>query len=153
VLNLADQGGNDDHYSDYWRKRNLIPGASGSTVPLFLTQGLTENNTVADGTAQYLANHGGYERAWLGPWEHVRGNVTDASGRLKLGRCRPRKRHNPARHRRPALAPAGSVATPPEPRRRPWPLVRAAAAVPGGSRSRPRHPCLPRGCRARLGDR
>jgi hypothetical protein len=35
-------------------------------VPLFLTQGLTENNTVADGTAQYLQNHTGYERAWLG---------------------------------------------------------------------------------------
>ena len=46
-------------------------------MPLFLTQGLTENNTVADGTAQYLDNHAGYERAWLGPWEHVRGNETD----------------------------------------------------------------------------
>ena len=55
MLNLADQAGNDDHYSDYWRQRNLIPGAKGSSVPLFLTQGLTENNTVADGTAQYLA--------------------------------------------------------------------------------------------------
>ena len=87
VLNLADQGGNDDHYSDYWRQRNLIPGAKGSTVPLFLTQGLTENNTVADGTQQYLTNHGGYERAWLGPWEHVRGNERDASGRLKMGRA------------------------------------------------------------------
>jgi hypothetical protein len=46
-------------------------------VPLFLTQGLTENNTVADGLQQYLDNHTGYERAWLGPWEHVRGNETD----------------------------------------------------------------------------
>jgi uncharacterized protein len=87
VLNLADQAGNDDHYSDYWRQRNLIPGASGSTVPLFLTQGLTENNTVADGTAQYLAGHTGFERAWLGPWEHVRGNERDESGRLKMGRA------------------------------------------------------------------
>ena len=77
ALNLADQAANDDHYSDYWRKRNLIPGAKGSDVPLFLTQGLTENNTVADGTAQYLDNHAGPERAWLGPWEHVRGNETD----------------------------------------------------------------------------
>ena len=77
VLNLADQAANDDHYSAYWRKRNLIPGAKGSGVPLFLTQGLTENNTVADGTAQYLDNHTGPERAWLGPWEHVRGNETD----------------------------------------------------------------------------
>jgi uncharacterized protein len=87
VLNLTDQAANDDHYSAYWRKRNLIPGAAGSDVPLFLTQGLTENNTVADGTAQYLQNHTGPERAWLGPWEHVRGNETDDGGRLKMGRA------------------------------------------------------------------
>ena len=86
VLNLADQGGNDDHFSAYWRARNLIPGATGSQVPLFLTQGLTENNTVADGLAQYMQNHTGYERAWLGPWDHVRGNERDESGRLKMGR-------------------------------------------------------------------
>src|SRR5215211_6341311 len=61
--------------------------------------GLTENNTVADGLQEYLANHTGYERGWLGPWEHVRGNETCASsdgstgcddsnvGRLKMGRA------------------------------------------------------------------
>ncbi len=87
AANWADQAGNDDHFSPYWRARNLIPGATGSDVPLFLTQGLTENNTVADGMAQYLRNHTGYERAWLGPWEHVRGNETDESGRLKMGRA------------------------------------------------------------------
>jgi uncharacterized protein len=87
LLNWADQAGNDDHYSPYWRARTLIPGATGSDVPLFLTQGLTENNTVADGMAQYLRNHTGYERAWLGPWEHVRGNETDETGRLKMGRA------------------------------------------------------------------
>ena len=86
MLNLLDQGANDDHYSTYWRTRDLIAHAEGSTVPLFLTQGLTENNTVADGTAQYLPPHGGYERAWLGPWDHVRGNESDESGRLKMGR-------------------------------------------------------------------
>ena len=87
AANYADQAANDDHDSAYWKARNLIPGAAGSNVPLFLTQGLTENNTVADGTAQYLQNHTGYERAWLGPWEHVRGNETDDSGRLKMGRA------------------------------------------------------------------
>ena len=56
-------------------------------MPLFLTQGLTENNTVADGTAQYLENHTGYERAWLGPWDHVRGNETEDDGTLKMGRA------------------------------------------------------------------
>jgi uncharacterized protein len=27
-----------------------------------------------------------YERAWLSPWKHVRGNETDSPGRLKMGR-------------------------------------------------------------------
>jgi hypothetical protein len=59
---------------------------------------MTENNTVADGLAQYYANHTGPERGWLGPWEHVRGDekcqeddistgCSDANvGRLKMGR-------------------------------------------------------------------
>jgi predicted acyl esterase len=85
--NWADQAGNEDHSSPYWKKRNLIPGAKGSDVPLFLTQGLTENNTVADGTAQYMRNHTGYERAWLGPWDHVRGNEREEDGTLKMGRA------------------------------------------------------------------
>ena len=50
-------------------------------MPLFLTQGLTENNTVADGCSSTSQNHTGYERAWLGPWEHVRGNETEDDGR------------------------------------------------------------------------
>jgi hypothetical protein len=99
LQNQISQTANPDHASDYWKTRNLIPGAKGSPVPLFLTQGLTENNTAPDGTAQYLQNHTGYERAWLGPWEHVRGNETCASGdgstgctdqnvgRLKMGRA------------------------------------------------------------------
>ncbi len=87
AANWADQAGNDDHFSPYWRARDLIPGAAGSAVPLFLTQGLTENNTVSDGTAQYLQNHTGFERAWLGPWDHVRGNETDPdTGKLLMGR-------------------------------------------------------------------
>jgi putative CocE/NonD family hydrolase len=95
--NFGAQASNDDHNSDFWKQRNLIPGAKGSKVPLFLTQGLTENNTVGDGLQEFLANHRGYERGWFGPWEHVRGNekcaADDAStgcagkeGRLKMGR-------------------------------------------------------------------
>jgi hypothetical protein len=85
--NFAAQAANDNHDSAFWRERNLIPGATASEVPLFLTQGLTENNTVADGMQDYLDNHTGYERAWLGPWEHVRGNDTDENGRLEMGRA------------------------------------------------------------------
>jgi uncharacterized protein len=86
--NFAAQAGDDDHESDFWKARNLIPAAAGSDVPLLLTQGLTENNTVADGLQQFLTNHTGYERAWLGPWVHVRGNETDPdTGKLLMGRA------------------------------------------------------------------
>src|SRR5437763_7020038 len=54
ATNWLAQAGDDDHDSAFWKARNLIPGAQGSDVPLFLTQGLTENNTVSDGTAQFL---------------------------------------------------------------------------------------------------
>jgi uncharacterized protein len=95
--NWGAQAGDDNHDSEFWQERNLIPGATGSDVPLFLIQGLTENNTVPDGMEEYLENHAGPQRGWLGPWEHVRGNETcaedDASrgcdednvGRLKMG--------------------------------------------------------------------
>jgi len=82
--NWAAQAGDDNHDSDFWKQRNLIPGAAGSEVPLFLTQGLTENNTVADGLSQYMQNHTGYERAWLGPWKHVRGNERCSESDLGL---------------------------------------------------------------------
>jgi hypothetical protein len=34
-----------------------------------------------------MENHTGYERAWLGPWDHVRGAETDDEGRLLMGRA------------------------------------------------------------------
>jgi uncharacterized protein len=36
---------------------------------------------------QYLDNHQGPERGWLGQWDHVRGNDTDSQGRLLQGRA------------------------------------------------------------------
>jgi predicted acyl esterase len=85
ATNWASQAGNDDHYSPYWRQRNLINEVKGSNVPLFITQGLTENNTAPDGTAEFLQNHTGPERGWLGPWNHVRGNELDGT-KLAMGR-------------------------------------------------------------------
>src|SRR3954451_21370906 len=86
VGNWADQAGNEDHNSDYWKARNIITMVKGSPVPIFLTQGTTENNTVGDGLAQYLANHAGPERGWIGPWVHVRGNEKTGN-RLAMGRA------------------------------------------------------------------
>jgi predicted acyl esterase len=85
ALSVADQSGNDDHYSPYWRARNFITMSKGSNVPLLLTQGLTENNTAPDGTAEFLRAHTGPERGWLGPWNHVRPNAMQGK-RLMMGR-------------------------------------------------------------------
>ncbi|MCW2991322.1 MAG: X-Pro dipeptidyl-peptidase family protein [Solirubrobacterales bacterium] len=83
--NFADQAGNDDHTDAYWTKRNIIENVKGSNVPVFITQGMTENNTAPDGVAEFLTNHTGPERGWLGPWNHVRGAEMDGS-KLAMGR-------------------------------------------------------------------
>ena len=78
IPGIVDQT-NNDHNAEFWRVRNLITKAQGSTVPVFLTQGLIESNTAADGLQDYLEALVGPKRAWLGMWDHVRGNDTDAS--------------------------------------------------------------------------
>ncbi|MDX6664526.1 MAG: uncharacterized protein QOG68_732 [Solirubrobacteraceae bacterium] len=83
--NFANQAGNDDHTNAYWTQRNIINNVKGSNVPIFLTQGMTENNTAPDGVAEFLQNHTGPERGWMGPWNHVRGNEMDGA-KLAEGR-------------------------------------------------------------------
>jgi predicted acyl esterase len=83
--NYADQQ-NSDHNADYWKPRNLINGLRGKQTPLFMTQGLLENNTKPDGAADAFNAVAGPKRAWIGMWDHVRGNDTDANGRLLMGR-------------------------------------------------------------------
>jgi putative CocE/NonD family hydrolase len=78
---------NPDPDSAYWSARNLAAHAAGTSTPLFVTQGLIEPNTKPEDIEQYLDNHRGRERGWLGQWEHVRGNDTDANGRLAQGRA------------------------------------------------------------------
>jgi putative CocE/NonD family hydrolase len=85
ALNWLDQQ-SDDHDAAYWKARNLIPRAASTNVPVFLTQGFLENNTKPDGAFDFFTNLAGPKRAWFGMWDHVRGNETDATGRLKMGR-------------------------------------------------------------------
>jgi uncharacterized protein len=87
VVNWASQAGNSDHGSSYWKDRNLIAKAKGSTIPLFMTQGFIEDNTKPDGAYDYFSGLAGYKRAWFGMWDHIRGNEVDGSGRLKMGRA------------------------------------------------------------------
>ncbi|HEY0694977.1 MAG TPA: CocE/NonD family hydrolase, partial [Kribbella sp.] len=63
---------NPDLDSAYWSARNLAAHARGTSTPLFVTQGMIEPNTKPEDAEQYLDNHHGRERGWLGQWEHVR---------------------------------------------------------------------------------
>ncbi|MEV4619174.1 CocE/NonD family hydrolase [Asanoa sp. NPDC049573] len=78
---------NPDLDSRYWRDRNLAADAKGTNTPLFITQGFIENNTKPEDTEEYLDNHHGVERGWMGQWEHVRGNETNGAGQLLQGRA------------------------------------------------------------------
>jgi predicted acyl esterase len=86
VLNYLDQQ-DPEHQSSYWRARDLIAATRGKTTPLFLTQGFIEDNTKPDGAFDLYNGVAGPKRAWLGMWDHVRGNDADASGRLAMGRA------------------------------------------------------------------
>jgi hypothetical protein len=86
ALNWADQQ-DSDHSSAYWRARDLIAATHGKATPLFMTQGFIENNTKPDGAWDLFNGMAGPKRAWFGMWDHVRGNDTDASGRLLMGRA------------------------------------------------------------------
>ncbi|MGW1025207.1 CocE/NonD family hydrolase [Streptomyces sp. NPDC002577] len=77
---IADQG--DEH----WTSRDLAKMAEGTDTPLFVTQGFIENNTKPEEMQEYLDNHEGPERGWLGQWEHVRGGDRTSDGRLSMGR-------------------------------------------------------------------
>jgi putative CocE/NonD family hydrolase len=75
-----------DQRDPYWTSRDLAKMARGSDTPLFVTQGFIENNTKPEEMEEYLDNHRGPERGWLGQWDHVRGGDRVGDGRLAMGR-------------------------------------------------------------------
>ncbi len=75
-----------DPDSRHWKDRDMAARAQGSDTPLMFTQGFLEWNTEAEGMDEFLANHRGPQRGWLGPWDHVRGNERTEDGTLKMGR-------------------------------------------------------------------
>ncbi|MEV5810439.1 CocE/NonD family hydrolase [Streptomyces parvulus] len=70
----------------FWTQRSAANGAKGTDTPLLFTQGLTETNTKPLGMEEFLANHRGVERGWIGPWDHVRGDERGPDGKLAMGR-------------------------------------------------------------------
>ncbi|CAM5537198.1 CocE/NonD family hydrolase [Streptomyces violaceorubidus] len=75
-----------DRRDEHWTSRDLARMARGSDTPLFVTQGFVENNTKPEEMEEYLDNHRGPERGWLGQWDHVRGGDRVEDGRLAMGR-------------------------------------------------------------------
>ncbi|MFF5102382.1 CocE/NonD family hydrolase [Streptomyces sp. NPDC000134] len=75
-----------DQWDEHWTSRDLAKMAKGSDTPLFVTQGFIENNTKPEEMEEYLDNHHGPERGWLGQWDHVRGGDRVGDGRLAMGR-------------------------------------------------------------------
>lgn len=75
-----------DPKSDHWMTRDLAEQSKGTDTPLFFTQGFLEWSTEAEAMEEFLANHQGPQRGWLGPWAHVRGNDRWLDGRLEMGR-------------------------------------------------------------------
>ncbi|MBB4794889.1 putative CocE/NonD family hydrolase [Streptomyces nodosus] len=75
-----------DQKDKHWTDRDLAKMAKGTTTPLFVTQGFVENNTKPEEMQEYLDNHVGPERGWLGQWDHVRGGDRVGDGRLAMGR-------------------------------------------------------------------
>ncbi|MQY13260.1 hypothetical protein SRB5_34030 [Streptomyces sp. RB5] len=75
-----------DQQDPYWTSRDLAKAAAGTDTPLFVTQGFPEPNTKPEEMEEYLGNHRGVERGWLGQWDHVRGGDRVQDGRLAMGR-------------------------------------------------------------------
>ncbi|MEV0954381.1 CocE/NonD family hydrolase [Streptomyces sp. NPDC049951] len=75
-----------DQHDPFWTSRDLAKAARGTDTPLFVTQGFIENNTKPEEMQEYLDNHKGPERGWVGQWEHVRGGDRTGDGRLAMGR-------------------------------------------------------------------
>nr|WSZ98214.1 CocE/NonD family hydrolase [Streptomyces sp. NBC_00857]WSZ98952.1 CocE/NonD family hydrolase [Streptomyces sp. NBC_00857] len=71
----------------YWKDHSPARNAKGTDTPLLFTQGTAEINTLPVGMEEFLGNHRGPERGWVGPWDHVRGNQRTQDGKLAMGRA------------------------------------------------------------------
>ena len=81
-----------DHYLEdesipFWRVRDFVERAQGSTVPVLMTTGYVDANTnIGGGAVDFFNALAGPKRMWIGWWAHDRGNDT-IGGRLAMGRA------------------------------------------------------------------
>ncbi|MGP3749830.1 CocE/NonD family hydrolase [Streptomyces sp. IBSNAI001] len=76
-----------DPDDQYWKDRSPARHAKNTDTPLLFTQGTAETNTLPVGMEEFLDNHRGPQRAWIGPWDHVRGNERTSDGKFAMGRA------------------------------------------------------------------
>jgi predicted acyl esterase len=74
VLNIALQNGLGDRNdgTGFWDERDLLPRASGSTVPTFWEHGFLDANAKPDNFLDLYSTLRGPRRVWAGQWEHDR---------------------------------------------------------------------------------
>jgi hypothetical protein len=70
-VNVAMQQQDNDK-APFWMERDLLPPSIGKKTPLFLTQGLLEDNTKPDAAFDFFNALAGPKRAWFGQFDHVR---------------------------------------------------------------------------------
>jgi hypothetical protein len=81
--NIALQNGLQDpnDAAGFWKDRNIVPTARGSSVPVFWSHGFLDANTKPDNFYDVWSTLTGPHRAWFGQYTHVRGNESALTGR------------------------------------------------------------------------
>jgi hypothetical protein len=70
-----------DHSLEYWRQRDIVRTAARSDVPVLWSHGFNDANTKPDNFLPVFSRLQGPKRAWIGQWDHVRGNEWKLVGR------------------------------------------------------------------------
>jgi predicted acyl esterase len=70
-----------DHSLAYWQERDIIKKAAASDVPVIWSHGLLDANTKPDNFLDVYSKLDGPKRAWIGQYDHVRGNEVELVGR------------------------------------------------------------------------
>ncbi len=70
-----------DRSMPYWQQRDVIADAGRSLVPVLWSHGFHDVNTKPDNFLPVFSKLRGPKRAWIGQWDHVRGNESEAVGR------------------------------------------------------------------------
>jgi uncharacterized protein len=88
ALNILQQTAFIDRDNAFWDSRNLVPRASGSSVPVLWSHGFLDANTKPDNFMDVWSTLTGPHRAWFGQYHHVRpyGDVGEDNGPEVVGK-------------------------------------------------------------------